>query len=331
MIESIQRAVEPRRWESVTCQRLYTNGPQSHYFRVQPATRDRTSGPLLSRVDQLRAALDLQLAQDEQECQITDTLVPGIPSKTEVSPWLELTQWTSYLGNLPWIPLVSLASLPDAIHEPILDEICRSVDRVVTAAHASITNGRVNVFDQTRITSFIPQSLNRTLPLLINLEKSTYHRYKGVWKRLLCFLARTASPEQPLALRHRLTTAQLTSLDRLINQIQDSLKAPAHAESADGQGLTAFHERVDDACLRVCISLLDHDLRGDLYESVVVGFFAVLGVDVHKQILMDAYRYTPNLSAFVKIAQMLVLQEAVRASERGEVDHPADLLDPMRE
>jgi hypothetical protein len=51
-------------------------------------------------------------------------------------------------GKRSEIPLVSLPSLPDAIHKPILEEICRSVNRVVTAAHASITNRRVNVFNQ---------------------------------------------------------------------------------------------------------------------------------------------------------------------------------------
>jgi hypothetical protein len=53
--------------------------------------------------------------------------------------------------------------------------------------------------------------------------------------------------------------------------------------------------------------LLDHDLKGDLFESVVIGFLAVLGIDVEKGILKELYHFTPALSGFIKVAQMLVI------------------------
>jgi hypothetical protein len=31
---------------------------------------------------------------------------------------------------------------------------------------------------------------------------------------------------------------------------------------------------MDEGCLELCISLLDHDLKGDLFESAAVGFLA---------------------------------------------------------
>ena len=46
--------------------------------------------------------------------------------------------------------------------------------------------------------------------------------------------------------------------------------------------------------------------------------------------LREAYHYTPFLSGFIKIAQMLVVQKAVVAADEGEAEHPADLLDEMR-
>ncbi|OZJ04124.1 hypothetical protein BZG36_02823 [Bifiguratus adelaidae] len=45
----------------------------------------------------------------------------------------------------------------------------------------------------------------------------------------------------------------------------------------------------------------------------------------------DAYTYTPTLSGFVKIGQMLVIQRAVVAVDEGEVDQPSDILNEMRE
>ena len=79
------------------------------------------------------------------------------------------------------------------------------------------------------------------------------------------------------------------------------------------------------------MSLLDHDLAGDLFESVVVGFLAVEGIDAGKSVLRDACQYSPKLSAFIKIAQMLVIQKAVVVADAGQVEHPAHYLDEMRE
>jgi hypothetical protein len=71
-------------------------------------------------------------------------------------------------------------------------------------------------------------------------------------------------------------------------------------------------------------------LRGDIYESVVIGFLAVLGIDSGKGIFKEAYHYTPSLSGFIKIAQMLVIQKAVTTADNDHLMQPADFLDEMR-
>ena len=79
------------------------------------------------------------------------------------------------------------------------------------------------------------------------------------------------------------------------------------------------------------MALLDHELKGDLYESAIVGFLAVLGIDAERQTFRDAYSYTSYLSGLVKMAQMLVIQQAVRLADDEVVRHPADALDDMRD
>ncbi|KAM0706259.1 hypothetical protein Q7P35_005584 [Cladosporium inversicolor] len=69
-------------------------------------------------------------------------------------------------------------------------------------------------------------------------------------------------------------------------------------------------------CLELCVSLLDHDLKGDLFESAAIGFLAAIAVDPVKGILKEAYHFTPTLSGFIKIAQMLVIQKAVASQLR---------------
>lgn len=88
---------------------------------------------------------------------------------------------------------------------------------------------------------------------------------------------------------------------------------------------------LDRACLTFCVSLLDHRLAGDIFESVVVGFLAVAGIDVAKLAFRQPSNYTPILSGLIKVGQLLAVQRAVMAVEDGDVQHPSDILDAMRE
>ena len=61
-------------------------------------------------------------------------------------------------------------------------------------------------------------------------------------------------------------------------------------------------DALDTDCLELYVSLLDHDLKGDLFESAVVSFLAAVTIDPIKGILKEAYHFTPTLSSFIKIA-----------------------------
>ena len=89
-------------------------------------------------------------------------------------------------------------------------------------------------------------------------------------------------------------------------------------------------EPLDHMCLDFCLSLLEQPLRGNIFESPMVGFLAVMGIDENNNTLYEAPRYTPELSAFIKIAQLLVLQKSVILAEEGLVRDPLDPLDEMR-
>ncbi|GFF59837.1 telomere-associated RecQ helicase, putative [Aspergillus udagawae] len=89
--------------------------------------------------------------------------------------------------------------------------------------------------------------------------------------------------------------------------------------------------QLDQACLTLSIALLDHTLKGDPFESTLVAFLAVLGVDPTRQTFREPYSYTSYLSGLVKMAQMLVALQAVHLTKASAVSHPADALDEMRE
>lgn len=64
---------------------------------------------------------------------------------------------------------------------------------------------------------------------------------------------------------------------------------------------------------------------------MVLSFLAVLEIDEKPGgVFRSPLSYSPDLSKFTKMAQMLVVQKAVTGAEQGEAEHPSDLLDEMR-
>jgi hypothetical protein len=147
---------------------------------------------------------------------------------------------------------------------------------------------------------------------------------------------RTSQPTQSILLLHRLTTAQLFHLDRALHLAEELSSVQrllgSDAPLAEGEGTGEVVRDLDRACLLLCIALLDHTIQGDHFESVVLSFLAVLGIDENPGgVLRGLLSYSPDLSKFIKMAQMLVVQRSVLAAEEGEVDHPSDMLNEMRE
>ncbi|KAK1051286.1 hypothetical protein LTR74_016859 [Friedmanniomyces endolithicus] len=140
-----------------------------------------------------------------------------------------------------------------------------------------------------------------------------------VWKRALAFICRSAYRTNCLRLSHYLNAEQTVRLDAALSLAEGHI---AHPDSTT--------ELLDRKCLDLCVSLLDQRLTGNVYESTLVGFFAILGIDEANDTFLDAVKYTPRLSAFVKIAQLLVLRKAVVEVEAGSAADPLEALDAMR-
>lgn len=339
-------ATNAPQWKCVTCQRLFLQGSKSHYFTVVSPTEAKEEEEMLRRqgmaatmseAEYIRAQINEAVEQGIRETNALENTIFNNAAPTEVSPWLEMTRWPKYLQGHSFTEVALLASPANAVSEPLLIEFSNSLDRIVEEAHSSIRDDKVNVFDQERINSFLQRRRAFDRPLMIKLRDSTYQKYKQVFKRLLCFAYRTIQPENPIALAHRLTTRQLKHLDEMIVVGEELVGLKENQKQREGvdQGSTTVQKpmetRLDRACLHFCISLLDHTLKGDLFESTAVGFLAALAVDPEKKILRDAPSFTSYLSAFVKISQMLVIQMSVTMAEEGQIEHPADVLDEMRE
>ena len=81
-----------------------------------------------------------------------------------------------------------------------------------------------------------------------------------------------------------------------------------------------------DACLNLCISLLDHRIVGRLEDSLVVGFVAVDNINQEQTGFNGAVACTPGLSALIKLAQILLIGYAHRQAKLQEGKHFAEVL-----
>jgi hypothetical protein len=91
---------------------------------------------------------------------------------------------------------------------------------------------------------------------------------------------------------------QLTSAAEALDKREPLTPGSSYSDSCAG----LLRAELDQACLRFCITLLDHCLNGLIYDSVVVGFLAVLGINIKINGFYEATSYTPSLSALVKMA-----------------------------
>jgi hypothetical protein len=160
----------------------------------------------------------MQLAEKTRVMDARATMVLQAP--TELSTWLQTTEWVRYLQGHDLEAAARLIALPDpGLPEPGLVAILESLDRLVEQARDSIVQGKVNAFDQQRINSFLRPGSRASRasdrPLAYKLKEGTYRQYKGTWKQLLCFVYRLVYLEQQPALHCLPSSTQSATLDRL--------------------------------------------------------------------------------------------------------------------
>jgi hypothetical protein len=71
--------------------------------------------------------------------------------------------------------------------------------------------------------------------------------------------------------------------------------------------------RIEKACLRFCIALLDQHITRKEYDSPLVCALAVLGVK--EEGWKGAEQYPPILSAMIKVARFMVVQQGLQLAD----------------
>jgi hypothetical protein len=117
-------------------------------------------------------------------------------------------------------------------------------------------------------------------------------------------------------LSYRLTHQQEDAFNALVRAADDIMdrteEADDRTDRTEESGRLENEEedlmlkRINQLCLELCMTLLNHELSDDEYESVIISGLAVLGFWDDRGWL-NAEDYTIKYSGFIKIARMLVI------------------------
>jgi hypothetical protein len=188
-IQAIQGRIEANS-RPVPCQRLFTQGPGSHYIRVvQPDPQVVPPDPIPD-TDAIRQLLQTVSAYQEEDQKAQDTIIQA-GDLDEATPWLNRTGWVQYLQGTPRQPLIESTRCPkENVEGPerAILVIWQAIERLAyVSQEIAKVCGHLLRIEVVRTTK--DESPHK--PLLAYLDATAIKKHVAPWQHILMFFART--------------------------------------------------------------------------------------------------------------------------------------------
>jgi len=299
-------------WISVHCQQFFSKGSGSAFFEVQAA---ESSPAIPSRdvdLDAAKTALKqaMQQAEEEARRQITES-----EEAREPNPWLRRVGWVEHLGAFDRKELQELVA-PVKDDEPELDVLCKAFDWLIQDAQYHCIRpvvGLEALFEANR--KEVDKDVR--MPFDSWMDITTVKAYTEVCKQLLRYIFRSKDIEPGKRPAYELSERQQMCVEDVWTNIEEFVWWKEEQEdlgSGDEEKGESDEEiewigRIQRQILRLWIALFNQPLQDNEYKSVLISGLAVLGMREDDGWL-DAEDYTPKYSAVIKLARLMVVQEA---------------------
>jgi superfamily II DNA helicase RecQ len=334
----------------VPCQRLFVQGPGSQYFEVQqPGEGGPDTVPVDGEAAWAQVGEQMARAWEGIEKRAQNTIQDG--ERDEVNPWLERTQWLPYLVGMERPDLLACVEEPVTEPDPRKEEEAEPVEAAIWTAMDGLARfSQTSVID--RIGVFVRLEAIRTekhqtrfQPLQPYMDKEAIVKHVRPWQQVLMFFARTQREHTWKSPQYRFTRRQREAWEALIEQAERVAggEEEEREEVEGGEGMEAMDEetmdevegemeaeeeeqppeqpepvaptlsRIQKACLVFCIALLNQSITRREYDNPLVCALAVLGVK--EDGWKGPEQYPPILSAVIKVARFMVVQQALELSE----------------
>jgi hypothetical protein len=271
----------------------------------------------------------------------------------EVNPWVERTQWLTYLVGMERMDLMACIEEPVAKPDPRSYVEPEPVEAAIWVAMAGLTRfSQVSVIEQVGV--FVRLEAIRTekhqtrfQPLQPYMDKEAIVKHTRPWQQVLMFFAQTQKEHAWKSPGYKFTRRQREAWEALIweaeaaaargaeeeidemdeideNDEEDMETEQGTTEAGCAEGNQAIGlSRIQKACLSFCIALMDQRITRREYDSPLVCALAVLGVK--EEGWKGAEQYPPILSAMIKVARFMVVQQGLELAD--PIDENSDELE----
>jgi superfamily II DNA helicase RecQ len=315
-------------WRSgVQYQQFFKQGPKSGFFEVMRNQESIQMPVQTTAWEQVQQRITEGFQKVEE---VHQQKIKATDESREPNPWLRRVGWVQHLSGLDRTKLVELVGPVNIPEEPELEVIHQAFTQLIrTTQKTGVAEvvGRAALFEANRKEA----SKKATKPFNSRMDKTTFHQYTTVWKQLLSYIWRVRErkedqdEELPMFKITEQQEIAAYELERVVERVVQS------QEQSGSEGLEEVKRQVEKRTLQFCIALLDHQLGDDEYKSGIISGLAVLGMQEGGR-WSNAKDYTPKLSAVIKLARLMVIQQAyqgrqasiVRYKERGYTPDQAE-------
>ena len=171
-------------WRTVACQRFFTQGRGSNYFRVEVEDEERERVPPSSE-DAI--ARELQLLEESQKNieKNRQKKIQGREEGSEFVPWLETMGWKAHLEGLDREDLLDSVADPDEEREPLVAVVWKGMEEMIE--HCQWTTDK-------KVGYFIRMEAVRTeaaqtkyQPLQAYMDRASIVDHARPWKQMVAF------------------------------------------------------------------------------------------------------------------------------------------------
>ncbi|KAK5279582.1 hypothetical protein LTR40_007588 [Exophiala xenobiotica] len=259
----------------------------------------------------------MEQAEKETRRQITEP-----EAAREPNSWLRRVGWVEHLGGFDREELRALVA-PVKDNEPELQVLCRAFDWLIQDAQYHCIRSVVGLealFEANR--KAVDQDVR--MPFDSWMDITTVLRYTEVCRQLLCYIARSKEITPGKRPAYELTERHQMCLEDMWTNIEEFVWWKEEQEGGVETGVGEGHSdeeiewmgQIQRQVLRFWMAVFAQPLQDDEYKSVLISGLAVLGMREDEGWL-DAEDYTPKYSAVIKLARLMVVQEAYQRRQEA--------------
>ncbi|KAL8740051.1 MAG: hypothetical protein Q9190_007204 [Brigantiaea leucoxantha] len=334
-------------WKKVHCQQFFANRQGSAYFQVgddiqeeeeeeQEEQQQQTSRIIAATTiaeEGKRRWIQLEKQQDQWKAEIArkkQEIIQKQGGLNEVNPWLERTEWLPYLDGFNRTELFQ-SMRPPQEDEKIALAVWNAMEGMLQCCHQTVQTYAAHAARMEAIRTEEHQTNYR--PLMPYKKDATFAKFmqKRAWKRMIKVIEKENKREESEESEESEDSDDSDDSDKESREeSREESEEESEEESGEEEGRADMNgsemirehlpikkpgklSELEEACLRFCIELLNQRFKNYEYEGALVCALAVLGLS--NTGWESPATYPPKLSAMIKMARFMVIQEAVRMNQ----------------